>query len=233
MAAGPHGRQNEKDGLEVEKTSRSGRAHKLMEILALIPARGGSKGIPRKNIRSFAGFPLIAYSIAAGLQSKSVTRVIVETDDMEIAGIAKEWGAEAPFTRPTDLAQDQPPDLPVFEHALQWLKDEQHYNPEVVIQLRPTSPIRPRDCVDRAVKLLLENHQADCVRGVVPAGQNPYKMWRLIDERNPMTPLLDAEGIHEPFNVPRQILPPVYWQTGHVDAIRTSTIWQKHSLTGD
>ncbi len=176
-----------------------------MEILALIPARGGSKGIPRKNIRSFAGFPLIAYSIAAGLQSKSVTRVIVSTDDTEIAAIAKEWGAEAPFTRPTELAQDQTTDLPVFEHALQWLKDEQHYNPEVVIQLRPTSPIRPRDCVDRAVKLLLENHQADCVRGVVPAGQNPYKMWRLIDERNPMTPLLDAEGIHDPFNVPRQV----------------------------
>jgi YrbI family 3-deoxy-D-manno-octulosonate 8-phosphate phosphatase len=205
----------------------------MTEVLALIPARGGSKGIPRKNIRLFAGFPLMAYSIAAGLQAECVTRVIVSTDDEEISAFANQYGAETPFIRPPELAQDETTDLPVFEHALKWLEENQDYKPEVVVQLRPTSPIRPRNCVDAAVNLLLDHPDADCVRGVVTAGQNPYKMWRIPDENGPMTPLLEVGGMHEPFNVPRQLLPPVYWQTGHVDAIRVSTIRQKHSLSGE
>ena len=205
----------------------------MTEILALIPARGGSKGIPRKNIRSFAGYPLIAWSIAAAKQAACVTRVMISTDDEEIAAVAREYGAETPFLRPAEFAQDQTTDLPVFEHALQWLEENEGYQPEIVIQLRPTSPIRPRDCVDSAVKILMEHEDADCVRGVVPAGQNPYKMWRFVGEGQPMNPLLEVEGIDEPYNAPRQILPPVYWQTGHIDAIRVSTIQQKKSLTGD
>ncbi len=205
----------------------------MTEILALIPARGGSKGIPRKNIRSFAGYPLIAWSIAAAKQASSVTRVIVSTDDEEIAAVAREYGAETPFLRPAEFAQDQTTDLPVFEHALEWLAENEGYQPDIVIQLRPTSPIRPKDCVDSAVKILMEHKDADCVRGVVPAGQNPHKMWRFAGEGQPMQPLLEVEGLPEPYNAPRQILPPVYWQTGHIDAIRVATIQQKKSLTGD
>ena len=204
----------------------------MTHILALIPARGGSKGIPRKNIRDFAGYPLIAWSIAAGLQAHTVNRVIVSTDDAEIAAVARQCGAETPFMRPPELAQDRTTDLPVFEHALKWLEDIESYKPEIVIQLRPTSPIRPKDCVDSAVRILIENADADCVRGVVPAGQNPHKMWRFHGFDNPMQPLLEVDGIAEPYNAPRQILPPVYWQTGHIDVIRTSTITRKHSLTG-
>ena len=205
----------------------------MTEILALIPARGGSKGIPRKNIRNFAGYPLIAWSIAAAKQASCVTRLLVSTDDEEIAAVAREYGAETPFLRPTELAQDQTADLPVFEHALGWLEKNENYTPEFVIQLRPTSPIRPKDCVDDAVKILREHADADCVRGVVPAGQNPHKMWRFAGEDQPMKPLLQVEGIAEPYNAPRQILPPVYWQTGHIDVIRVSMIMRKHSLTGD
>jgi N-acylneuraminate cytidylyltransferase len=205
----------------------------MTEILALIPARGGSKGIPRKNIRSFAGYPLIAWSIAAAQQSQRVTRVIVSTDDEEIASVARQHGAEAPFLRPAELAQDKTLDLPVFEHALQWLAENEGYKPDVVVQLRPTSPIRPRDCVDNAIKILLEHPRADCVRGVVPAGQNPHKMWRIPKPDGPMTSLLEVPGIDEPYNAPRQILPPIFWQTGHIDAIRVSTITRKHSLTGN
>ncbi|HJS20636.1 MAG TPA: acylneuraminate cytidylyltransferase family protein, partial [Anaerolineales bacterium] len=150
----------------------------MTEILALIPARGGSKGIPRKNIRSFAGYPLIAWSIAAARQSARVTRVIVSTDDDEITSVARECGAETPFLRPVELAQDQTTDLPVFEHALQWLEENENYLPEIVVQLRPTSPIRPQGMLDNAIRILLEHDDADCVRGVVPAGQNPFKMWR-------------------------------------------------------
>lgn len=205
----------------------------MTEILALIPARGGSKGILRKNIRSFAGYPLIAWSIAAAKQALCVTRIIVSTDDEEIASIAREYGAEAPFLRPSELAQDQTTDLPVFEHALEWLAEKEGYQPEIVIQLRPTSPLRPKDCVDSAVAILMSHPNADCVRGVVPAGQNPHKMWRFAGGGQPMTPLLEVEGIAEPYNAPRQILPPVYWQTGHIDAIRLLTIKEKKSLTGD
>jgi len=205
----------------------------MTHILALIPARGGSKGIPRKNIRDFAGYPLIAWSIAAGLQAHTVSRTLVSTDDAEIASVAREWGAETPFLRPPELAQDRTTDLPVFEHALKWLEDIEGYKPDIVIQLRPTSPIRPKDCIDSAVKILMENADADCVRGVVAASQNPYKMWRFNGYDKPMNPLLEVEGITEPYNAPRQILPPTYWQTGHIDVIRTSTISRKHSLTGN
>jgi len=205
----------------------------MTETLAIIPARGGSKGIPRKNIRSFAGYPLIAWSIAAAKQSRLVTRVIVSTDDDEIAEVARQWGAETPFLRPSELAQDNTTDLPVFEHALKWFEDVEAYRPDVVVQLRPTSPIRRKDMVDDAVRILLEHKDADCVRGVVPAGQNPFKMWRFNGVDKPLNPLLEVDGISEPYNAPRQILPPAYWQTGHIDAIRVGTISKKKSLTGD
>jgi len=196
----------------------------MTNILAIIPARGGSKGIPRKNIRNFAGYPLIAWSIAAAKQSASVTRVLVSTDDEEIAAVACQFGAETPFLRPAEFAQDNTTDLPVFIHALKWLAEHEGYKPDVVAQLRPTSPIRPRGLVDKAIEILLAHPDADSVRGVVPAGQNPHKMWLLINENSPMKNLLDVDGIDEPYNAPRQILPPVYWQTGHIDAIRTATI---------
>jgi N-acylneuraminate cytidylyltransferase len=205
----------------------------MTEILALIPARGGSKGIPRKNIRSFAGWPLIAWSIAAAQQSKYVTRIIVSTDDEEIAAVAREYGAETPFLRPAEFAQDKSTDLPLFEHALGWLAEHEDYHPEVVLQLRPTSPVRPRGLLDDAIQILLDHPDADCVRGVVPSGQNPFKMWRCDDPKQPMKPLLMVNGLAEPYNAPRQILPPTYWQTGHIDAIRVSTILERRTLTGD
>lgn len=209
----------------------------MTEILAIIPARGGSKGIPRKNIRDFAGWPLVAWSIAAGRQARTVSRVLVSTDDEEIAEVARRYGAEAPFLRPAEIAQDTSTDLPCFEHALKWLAEHEGYQPEIVIHLRPTSPLRPPELVDNAVKVLLDHEDADCVRGVVPAGQNPHKMWRISPENSDgngaMTPLLKVDGIAEPYNAPRQILPQIYWQTGHIDAIRTDTILKKGSMTGN
>jgi YrbI family 3-deoxy-D-manno-octulosonate 8-phosphate phosphatase len=202
------------------------------EVLAIIPARGGSKGIPRKNIRELAGYPLIAYSIAAGLQAQQVSRVVVSTDDSEIADVAKVYGAEVPFMRPLSLAQDDTLDLPVFEHALKWLEENEGYTPDLVVQLRPTSPLRPVDLVDRAIRLMLDHPEADSLRGIVPAGQNPHKMWRFNAEGK-MIPLLTVEGIEEPYNAPRQALPPVYWQTGHIDVIRPETILEKHSMSGE
>jgi N-acylneuraminate cytidylyltransferase len=205
----------------------------MTEILAIIPARGGSKGIPRKNIRLFSGWPLLAWSIAAARQSRSISRVIVSTDDEEIAGVARQFNAEVPFLRPAEFAKDDSIDLPAFQHALEWLDKHEGYHPETVVQLRPTSPLRPSSLVDDAVIVLERHPDADSVRGVVPAGQNPYKMWRLQGPEVPMKNLIDAPGVAEPYNAPRQILPPVFWQTGHIDVIRTSTILEKGSMSGE
>jgi|WetSurMetagenome_2_1015567.scaffolds.fasta_scaffold29088_4 YrbI family 3-deoxy-D-manno-octulosonate 8-phosphate phosphatase len=202
------------------------------EILALIPARGGSKGIPRKNIRPFAGQPLIAYSIAAGLQADTVTRVIVTTDDEEIAKVARGCGAETPFMRPAGLAQDGTLDLPVFQHALNWLAENENYHPLAVVHLRPTTPIRPPDLVDRSVSLLLNHPEADSVRGITPAHQNPFKMWLMDAEDSPIRPLTTVPGINEPYNSPRQILPKAYSHTGLIDTIRPVTILELNSMSG-
>jgi N-acylneuraminate cytidylyltransferase len=201
------------------------------EVLAIIPARGGSKSIPRKNIRPFAGHPLIAYSIAAGQAAATVSRVIVSTDDEEIAAIARRYGAEAPFLRPVEFSRDDTPDLPVFQHALRWLEENEDYLPEIVVQLRPTSPFRRALHIDQAVLRLVERPEADAVRTVCIPFQNPFKMWK-IDAEGFMRPLVET-GFSEPYNMPRQALPEVYWQTGYVDAAWSDTVLAKNSMTGD
>jgi YrbI family 3-deoxy-D-manno-octulosonate 8-phosphate phosphatase len=202
------------------------------DVLAIIPARGGSKGIPRKNIREFAGYPLIAYSIAAGRQADTVTRVIVTTDDDEIAQVARQFGAEIPFIRPSRLAQDRTLDLPVFQHALNWLAQNEGYHPQAVVHLRPTTPIRPTDLVDRSVSVLLAHPEADSVRGITLAHQNPFKMWLMEAENKPIRPVTDVPGIDEPYNSPRQILPTAYTHTGLIDTIRPATILELNSMSG-
>lgn len=203
----------------------------MPQVLSLIPARGGSKSIPRKNIRLFAGHPLIAYSIAAGLASGRISRVIVSTDDEEIAATARQYGAETPFLRPKELAKDDTPDLPVFQHALNWLREHEGYQPEIVVQLRPTSPFRSVRHIDTAVQRLLEQPKADSVRTVCTPFQNPFKMWR-VGEDGYMRPLMQINH-PEPYNLPRQSLPEVYWQTGYVDAAWADTILSKNSMTGE
>lgn len=202
---------------------------KKPRIVALIPARGGSKSIPRKNIKPLAGVPLIAYSIAAAKEAELVDRIVVSTDDGEIAEVSRAWGAEVPFLRPPELAEDHVRDLPVMEHAVHWLR-ENGDGPDIVCQVRPTSPFRPRGCLDGAIRTLLSDASADSVRGVTPSGQNPYKMWRIAD--GAMKPLLASEE-HEPYNMPRQELPATYWQTGHIEVLWTRTMEEKRSLTGD
>jgi len=205
----------------------------VVAVLALIPARGGSKSIPRKNIRPFAGHPLIAYSIAAGLAAETVTRVVVSTDDDEIAVIARRYGAETPFLRPAELSQDNTPDLPVFQHALRWLAEHAGYHPDIVVQLRPTSPFRRVRHIDEAVNILVKRPEADSARTVCIPFQNPFKMWR-IGPDGFMQPLgAELSTLHEPYNQPRQVLPDVYWQTGYVDAAWASTILTKDSMTGE
>jgi len=198
--------------------------------LAIIPARGGSKSIPMKNITCLAGTPLIAFTIEVARKSRLVSRVLVSTDSEKIRDVSLSLGAEAPFLRPAELAQDDTPDLPVFLHALEWLSKNEDYHPEIVVHLRPTTPLRRVERVDEAIDLLVGNPEADSVRAVSPPLQNPFKMWTLGDPW--LRPLVDV-GVREPYNQPRQSLPTVYWQTGYVDVIRTSTLISKNSMTGD
>jgi CMP-N-acetylneuraminic acid synthetase len=202
------------------------------EILALIPARGGSKGIPRKNIMLIAGKPLIAYSIIQAQQSQLINRVIVTTDDEEIAAVAREWGAEVPFMRPAEFAGDLSPDIDAFRHALLWLKDNEGYQPQAVVHLRPPGPVRRVVLIDAAVRLLLDHPEADAVRSVRLAQQTPYKMWLITDD-NRLSPVLRVEGMPDCQSVPRQMLPKVYWQSGYVDVVRPRAVLEKDSMWGD
>lgn len=200
------------------------------QVLGLVPARGGSKSLPRKNVRLLAGRPLIAHSIEAALASRTLDRVVVSTDDEEIAEIARRHGAEVPFLRPPHLAEDDTPDLPVFRHALDWFDEHDGWRPEIVVQLRPTSPLRRPQDIDLAVAMLGDRPEADSVRSVASPLENPYKMWSLAPGRW-LAPIL-ASDLEEPFNLPRQRLPDVYWQTGAIDATRRRTIVDLGSMTG-
>ena len=202
----------------------------MTEVLAIIPARGGSKGLPGKNTRPLAGHPLVAYSIAAGLQAKLVNRVICSTDSQEIAEIARRYGAEVPFLRPEHLAADESPDIDAFQHVIKELAGREGYRPDIIVQLRPTSPVRQPGQVDAGIQLLIDNPETDSIRGVTPSPATPYKMWRI--DNDLLEPLLTIDGVAEPFNMPRQALPEVYWQTGTLDIMRTSVI-DSGSMTGN
>ena len=201
------------------------------QILALIPARGGSKGIPRKNLVPLLGKPLVAYSIEQALASKWITRTIVSTDDDEIAAVARRFGAEVPFMRPAEFARDHSLDLEVFQHALSWLRDNESYNCELVVHLRPTGPVRRVELIDQAIKLMMSHPEADALRSVSIPPVTPYKMWRIMDGY--LDPLLRVKGMDEPYCMPRQSLPQVYWQNGYVDIIRPQAILEKGRMAGD
>lgn len=202
-----------------------------LEVLALIPARGGSKSVPRKNLRLVAGRPLIAHSIEQARRSTLITRVIVSTDDPEIADVARSHGAEVPFLRPAELAQDAAPDIGVFQHALAWLEREEGYVPDVVVHLRPTTPVRRVETIDRAIQTFLSRSDVDSLRSVTLAKQTPFKMW-LIGENGCLEPIIKAEDGREAYNLPRQVLPRVYWQNGYIDITHPEVILRSKSMTG-
>jgi CMP-N,N'-diacetyllegionaminic acid synthase len=150
----------------------------MATAISLIPARGGSKGIPRENLAPLAGQPLIAYSIEDSLNCSLVERTIVSTDDPEIAEVARKYGAEVPFLRPSELARDDTQGFPVFLHALEWLQANEGFHSDICVQLRPTIPLRPSGIIECGIKMLLENLEADCVRTVCESPLTLYKRWQ-------------------------------------------------------
>ena len=199
------------------------------EVLAIIPARSGSKSVIDKNIRPIAGKPMIAYSIEHGLKAECIDRVIVSTDSEKYADIARKYGAEVPFIRPAEYATDTALDIDVFRHALTFLKENEAYEPEIVVQLRPTYPIRRISDIEAMVKYMREHPDVDSMRCIAPAKEVAYKMW-FKDDDGMLSPIMT--DIPECYNMPRQQLPKIYYQNAAIDVIRASVILEQNSMSG-
>ena len=177
--------------------------------LALVVARGGSKSIPRKNIAPLGGKPLIAWTIEAALACPKVGRVVVSTDDQEIAAVARKFGAETPFMRPAELAQDATPTMPVVVHALHWLDSNEGHRPELVLLLQPTSPLRTAADIDSALTIA-GDRSAESVVSVTEAPSHPYLLKRVTEDG-----LLEDFIRHPPVDR-RQDLEPAYALNGAI-----------------
>jgi N-acylneuraminate cytidylyltransferase len=184
------------------------------KVLTIIPARGGSRGVPKKNIKLLAGKPLVAWTIEAAKEAKLTGRVIVSTDSGEIAEVARQYGAEVPFLRPAEISQDLSTDQEFVMHALNTLKEKEGYIPDIVARFSPTTPLRPSSVMDEAITALLSNPDADSVRPVSRLSHHPYKAWRI--EGNYLVPAFSPEvtGHAEPHNMPRQLFPEMYAHLG-------------------
>lgn len=198
----------------------------MSEVVGIITARGGSKGLPRKNVKLLNGKPLIAWTIETALRSRSLNRVIVSTEDEEIAEISRRSGAEVPFLRPTQLAEDDTPTLPVLQHAVSWLESEEGYVPEVLVTLQPTSPLRRAEHIDQALSLLQQTG-ADSVVSVCLAEHNPYWMKRLEGDR--VYPFLNDVSN----DLRRQDLPPVYRVNGAIYVTRSPVLMKENRILGE
>lgn len=181
-----------------------------LSTVGIIPARGGSKGIPGKNLAPLAGKPMIAWTIQTVKQSLHTNRVIVSTDSEEIAQIAKQYEAEVPFLRPPELAQDDTPGIAPILHAIKWLEDNEGYVPDLVMCLQPTSPLRSSKDIDAAIELLVQQ-KAEAVISVTPVDQHPYWMQSV----DPAGWMKDFVACDSPVTR-RQDLPPVYAPNGAI-----------------
>ena len=201
-------------------------------MIAIIPARSGSKGVPGKNIKLLGGIPLFAFSIIAAKMMPSVSRVIVSTDSEEYAQIAIEYGAEVPFLRPNEISGDKSTDFDLFLHALNWFNKNENLIPEYILHLRPTTPLRNPQIMDEAVKLFFENKNlASSLRSGHSAPESPYK-WFLKDDNNYFKGLRD-DLTPEKVNLPRQSFPSVYIPDGYIDILKSSVILDSGTLHGD
>ena len=197
---------------------------KNKKIIALIPARGGSKSIPKKNIIDLGGYPLIAYSIAAAKLSKFISRVIVSTDSEEIVKISKSYGAEVPFMRPKKISGDRALDIEFFMHALEWLEKNEGYVPDLIVHLRPITPARESNLIDKAILKMIKDKKATALRSAHSACYNGYKTFRKEKEYIHFFGKEDFKGNEEYYNYPRQSLPATYNPNGYVDIVLPKTL---------
>ena len=190
----------------------------MAKLTALIPARGGSKGVPRKNIKLLGGLPLLSYSIATCLKCVNIDRVIVSTEDEEIANISRTFGAEVPFIRPLEFARDDSPDYGVIKHFFSQVDAEE------VVLIRPTTPLRDDAVVDTAIAIYRSLVDITSMRSMHELAESPYKFFK-IDSNGLCEGFFDNfNGIKNYTNLPRQTFPKAYHPNGYVDIIKRSTI---------
>ena len=195
-----------------------------MSVVAVIPARGGSKGIPDKNIVSLGGLPLIAHTIRAARSVNEINRIILSTDSEVIAQVGKEQGVDVPFLRPKEIARDETPGIDPIVHAVEWVRNHENLQPEYVIVLQPTSPFRTPSDIQAALQLAIENH-ADSVVSVAPVAMHPFWMKTMLSDGVLVNLMQDMQE-----HIRRQDLPLVYGLNGAIFIVRTEILLRERTL---
>ena len=193
------------------------------EIVGLITARGGSKEVPRKNVLPVAGRPLIAWTVEAAVEAQGLDRVIVSTDDPEIAQVCREWGAEVPFMRPPELSRDDTPHMPVMVHAVRWMEAHWGRAPEYVLLLQPTSPLRTAQDIDGAIQVARRT-DADSVVSVCEAKEHPYLI-KTVSEDGALVDFIPGANLET-----RQLGPKVYFVNGAIYLTRSRVLVEEQTF---
>jgi CMP-N,N'-diacetyllegionaminic acid synthase len=203
----------------------------MADIIAIIPARSGSKGVVDKNVKLLNGHPLISYSIRAACLTAGITRVVVSTDSEKYASIARKYGAETPFLRPSELAEDQSVDIEWINHALEWFKSEEGFVPRLIVHLRPTTPLRHPAIIEEAIKKFESNDEATALRSVHEMSQPAYKCFEIDNEY--LACLCTQNRDIENTTLGRQGFPKTYEPNGYVDVLKTDFILTRQKMHGD
>jgi N-acylneuraminate cytidylyltransferase len=201
------------------------------EIIAIIPARSGSKGISDKNIKLLSGKPLLAYSIAASQLADNIDRVIVSTDSEHYANIAREYGAEVPFLRPEEISSDMSTDYQFIRHALNWFKDNEGQQPKFLVHIRPTTPLRNPRNIEAAIEIIRNDSEATALRSVHEMSESAYKMME-IENRYLKCVCSGSFNLDEANNA-RQKFNKTYSPNGYVDIIVSSYVMENQKIHGD
>lgn len=207
-------------------------SHVKPNILGVVGARSGSKSIPHKNIRPLLGKPLLAWIIEAARQSPYISRLILSTDSEEYAAIGRQYGAETPFLRPAELANDTASDIDFLIHAVSWLEQNENWKPDIVLRLPPTSPLCTTASINTCIEYLLNDPEATSSRTITTASKHPYKLWKIEGEM--LLPFVPKEmsGLAEPSATARQFYNIQAYAHVDVIAVRRNTLMQEKLLTG-
>jgi len=203
----------------------------MVNVVAIIPARSGSRGLPDKNIKILAGKPLIAYSIAAAHLATNIQRTIVSTDSERYANIAREYGAEVPFMRPAEISGDASSDYEFIKHALDWMKRNEGYQPQYLVHLRPTTPLREPRYIDAAIKQMLQDVGATALRSVHQMSESTYKTFEIKEDY--LNCVCTGSWDVEAAGRPRQEYKKTYEGNGYVDIIKSSYALENRKIYGD
>ena len=202
----------------------------MANIIALIPARSGSKGVPNKNVRVLGEHPLLAWTIMACKKTSTIKRIIISTDSKEYANLARKYGAEAPFLRPDEISADRSTDYEFITHALNWLTDHGE-EPEYIVHMRPTTPLRDPELIDKAVNEFIQADNASALRSVHEMSESAYKTFEITSKGQLRRVGSDSMELDSANNA-RQMFPKTFTANGYVDVLSTRFIRESGSLHG-